>query len=175
MSTTRTSCMFPCFVLISVYFSPYLALLVLSLNLKLPFYHSPSNYMSGIFWKTGMHLPKNCMNTIFHVNKKKKKKKKNGRQRSLHGYWWCSWTPVPPLWLLKGTHHLSELHRERVYFGEFHMSLICQEKRVTFLPNCSQFGKKGPSKHRGSQRFQEKGLFLEVSTQFECSRVISTL
>ena len=46
------------------------------------------------------------------------------------------------------------------------MSLICQ-KRVIFLPKCSQFGEKGPSKHRGSQRFQEKGLFLAVLTQFK--------
>ena len=54
------------------------------------------------------------------------------------------------------------------------MSLICQ-RRVISLPKCSQFGEKGPSKHRGSQRFQEKGIFFTVLTQFESSRVISTL
>ena len=37
------------------------------------------------------------------------------------------------------------------------------------------FGGKGPSEYRGSQRFQEKGLFLAVLTQFESSRVILTL
>ena len=46
------------------------------------------------------------------------------------------------------------------------MSLIFK-KRQFFLPKYSQFGKKGPSKHRGSQRFQKKGLFLAVLTQFE--------
>ena len=54
------------------------------------------------------------------------------------------------------------------------MSLILL-KRVIFSPKCSQFGEKGPSEHRGSQRFQEKGLFLAVLTQFESSKVISTL
>ena len=45
------------------------------------------------------------------------------------------------------------------------MSLIFL-KRVIFLPKCSQFEGKGPSKHRGSQRFQEKGIFLAVLAQF---------
>ena len=46
------------------------------------------------------------------------------------------------------------------------MSLIFQ-KRVIFSPKCSQFGEKGSSQHRGSQRFQEKGPFLAVLTEFE--------
>ena len=33
------------------------------------------------------------------------------------------------------------------------------------MPKCSQIEEKGPSKHRGSQRFQEKGIFLAVLTQ----------
>ena len=44
-------------------------------------------------------------------------------------------------------------------------------KRVIFWPKYSQFEEKGPSKHRGSQRFQEKGFFLAGLTQFEFSRV----
>ena len=46
------------------------------------------------------------------------------------------------------------------------MSLIFREKKVIFLPKCSQFEEKGPSKHRGSQRFEEKGIFMAVLTQF---------
>ena len=34
------------------------------------------------------------------------------------------------------------------------------------MPKCSQFEGKGPSKHRGSQRFQEKDIFLGVLAQF---------
>ena len=35
------------------------------------------------------------------------------------------------------------------------------------MPKCSPFEEKGPSKHSGSQRFQEKGIFLVVLTQFK--------
>ena len=42
------------------------------------------------------------------------------------------------------------------------MSLIFEKKRVFFLPKCSQFGKKGPSKTQRKSVFVEKGSFLSV-------------
>ena len=55
----------------------------------------------------------------------------------------CSPPPlVPPLQLLKGTHHLSELHKERVCFFKVCMSAIF-EKRVCFWPRYPHFLDKG--------------------------------
>ena len=50
--------------------------------------------------------------------------------------------PVPPLPLLKGTHHRSEFHGERVCFFKVGMSAILK-KRVRFWPRYSHFFEKG--------------------------------
>ena len=87
--------------------------------------------------------------------------------------------PVPPLSLLKGTHHCSKKRWERVFILPICMSLILG-KRVPFFRKCQQFRKKGVFlSHfhwkRGifwcfkSAFFEKRGLFFLSKYQWKGS------
>ena len=80
--------------------------------------------------------------------------------------------PVPPLPLLKGMHHRSEFHGERVCFFKVGMSVILK-KRVRFGTRYFRiFWKRGSifsifnSPFFKTRHFVEKGSFLSPQTLF---------
>ena len=82
--------------------------------------------------------------------------------------------PVPPPQLLKGMHHRSEFHGERVCFLKVCMSAILK-KRVIFWLKYSHFLEKGVYFPHTEQSPPQNSAFYRKRVTFESSEVISIL